>query len=429
MNRLRLILIFSASALSSAAIGQQRAPAEQEGPEIQSEAQDVAGGLEAKPKEFKAEEHLLGDAGGTRKWLADLGISIDPVLSLDYVKNLHGGRDTEGDAWLHALDVYITVKTEPLFDLKGGTLYVDFLTQHGQSPIDEVGDYALVDDIDYGGRTQISEIWYEQKIDEVLRIKLGKIDVNTEFCVARNSLDFSNGGLNSTFPNTQFNFMPTTPDAGFGGVLVFYPSKLCYISAGIFDGALQEGFNGDYGPSTLFGPPDDLYLAFETGCTFNVEGRHPWRIAVGGFHHTGTFADFLGGSQGGNNGFYTLVEAKLWKENPGNKDDGQGLGGFFVYDTADSDVTEIDQHFGGGLAWTGLIEGRDDDVIGAGVSYSHFSGGAGFLDTGELVIEGFYKMASTKYLSVKADLQYIRDPGGAGLNDALAALVRVQVAF
>jgi carbohydrate-selective porin OprB len=30
---------------------------------------------------------------------------------------------------------------------------------------------------------------------------------------------------------------------------------------------------------------------------------------------------------------------------------------------------------------------------------------------------------------VKADLQYIKDPGGAGLTDALAGLIRVQVAF
>lgn len=54
---------------------------------------------------------------------------------------------------------------------------------------------------------------------------------------------------------------------------------------------------------------------------------------------------------------------------------------------------------------------------------------AGFLDTGELAIKTFDKPAITEYLGVKADLQYIKAPGRAGLEDALVGLVRVQVAF
>ena len=424
-----LVLVLSA-AYAVAARAQEKPPAEREGPQIQAEAQDVPGGLEPEPEtDFTAEEHLLGDLGGARAQWAERGISIDPVLTADYVKNLRGGADTAGDAWLHIFNLYVTVKTEPLFGHKGGTFYADLLTQKGQSPSDEAGDYALVNELDYGGRTQVSELWYEQKmLDDQLRFKLGKIDANTEFCVAENSLDFSNGGLNYSFPNSQFNFMPTAPDPSVGGVVFVYPSESCYLGAGVFDGALQEGFAADYGPSTLFGEPADLYIAGEVGCTFDL-GGNPWRVALGGFHHTGTFDDFDGGTQDGNSGAWLLLDAKLWKENPGDEDDEQGLGAFFVYDTADTDVTEVDQHFGGGLAWTGALPGRDDDVVGVGASYSHFSGGAGFLDTGELVVEGFYKVAITDFLSVKGDLQYVRDPGGAGLNDALVALVRVQLAF
>ena len=44
-------------------------------------------------------------------------------------------------------------------------------------------------------------------------------------------------------------------------------------------GPLQEGFSGDYGPSTLFGPPADLYIAYEVGTHFSV-ANNPWRIAV-----------------------------------------------------------------------------------------------------------------------------------------------------
>jgi porin len=404
---------------------------QRQGPEVQAQGQDVPGGIEAEPTEFEAENHLLGDLFGTRRQLADKGISIDPVFTFDYVKNLRGGRDTAGSAYIHMFDLTITLDPEPMFGIKGGSFYVDMFTQKGQSPSDETGDFSLVDEFDYGGRTEVYEIWYEQKLlNDKLRVKLGKVDVNTEFCFAAHSFDFSNGGLNYAFPNSQFTFMPTAPDSAWGALVYVYPNDMIYAGAGVFDGALVEGFNGDYGPATLFGPPADLYLIGEVGLNFKVAGN-PWRVGAGVTRHTGTFSRFGDGTQqDGNTAVYLISDATLWKENPADEKDEQGLGAFFVYDTADSDINPVDQHFGGGLAWTGALPGRDSDVVGVGVSYSHFAGqAAGFVDTGELVVEGFYKIAITQYLSVKADLQYIKDPGGAGLPDALAALVRVQIAF
>jgi porin len=403
---------------------------ERAGAMLQAGAQDVPGGIEAQPTQFEAEGHLLGDPFGLRGELAQHGVAINPIFTFDYVKNLRGGRDTAGSSYIHQFDLVFTGQSEPLLGFTGGNFFADLFTQKGQSPSDETGDFALVDEIDYGGRTEVGEIWYEQKLlNNALRVKLGKIDANTEFCFATQSLDFSNGGLNHSFPNTQFQFMPTAADPAWGAVVFFYPCQTFYMGGGVFDGALVEGFNGDYGPATLFGPPADLYIAGEVGVNFKV-GENPWRVGAGIAHHTGTFTRFDGGgTQDGDTGFYAVLDAMLWKENPADDKDKQGIGGFFSYDTADSDVTPCDQHVGGGLAWVGALPGRDDDSLGVGASYSHFVGGAGFVDNGELVIEGFYKVAVTKYLTVKADLQYITDPGGAGLPDALAALVRVQLAF
>ena len=426
------VALFSVSGLLTAApaFTQEHSTSERQGPEIQAAEQDTAGAIEADPaSDFQASAHLLGDLFGFRQQLADRGISIDPVFTADFAANFRGGADTSGSAFLHTFNLYFTVNTESLFGHPGGTFYADLLTQNGQSPSDETGDYALIDDLDYGGRTQVSEIWYEQKLfDDKVRIKLGKIDANTEFAYAENSFDFSNGGLNYAFPNSQYNFMPTAPDPAFGGVVFVYPTDNFYAGGGIFDGALVEGYSSDYGPSTLFGAPADLYFATEIGFLFGVN-ENPWRIAVGAVYHTGTFTEFDGGTHDGNTGFYAVFDAKLWKENPGDKEDEQGLGAFLGYNTANSDRTEVDQHFTSGLAWTGAIPGRDSDVTGIGASYSHFAGGAGFEDTGELAVEAFYKVAITEFLSVKADLQYIKDPGGAGLDDALAGFVRVQVAF
>lgn len=418
-------------ALARPASAQEELPAEREGPQVQAEAQDVAGGLEAEPsEEYAASEHLLGDLGGVRAGLAGRGISIDPVLTLDFASNFRNGNDTSGSAFFHIFNLYVTIETEPLFGLTDGTFYADLLTQNGQSPSDEAGDYQLISEYDYGGRTQVGEIWYEQQLlDEALRVRVGKIDANAQFCYAENSFDFSNGGLNYGFPISQFNFMPTAPDPSFG-VMAFYSiDDQASFGTGVFDGALQEGkLTGKLGPKTLFDHPSDLYFVFEYDLAFNV-AENPWLVKLGAFHHTGTFEEFDGGADNGNTGFYALLDAKLRKELPADADDEQGLGAFAVYDTAESDKTEADHHFAGGLAWTGALPGRDNDVFGVGASYAHFSGGAGFLDSGELAIEAFYKLAITEYLGVKADLQYIKDPGGAGMEDALVGLVRVQVAF
>lgn len=430
MSRLSVAIV-SVASLTAPAGAQEESPAERKGPEVQAEAQDVPGGLEAQPsEEFDSSGHLLGDLGGARARLAERGISIDPVFTADFASNFRGGNDTSGSAFLHIFNLYVTVETEPLVGLRGGTFYADLLTQDGQSPSDEAGDYQLVNDLDYGGRTQVAEVWYEQQlIEDVLKVRVGKIDANTQFAYAENSFDFSNQGLNYGFPMSQFNFMPTAPDPSFGATAFLWSEQTLYAGVGVFDGALQEGVpTGSRGPKTFYDDPSDLYLVGEVGTNF---GALPWRVAVGAFHHTGTFDDFGGGTQNGNTGFYALLDAKLWKENPDDDEDEQGLGAFFVYDTADSDVTEVDQHFAGGLACTGALPGRDNDVFGIGASYVHFSGGAGFLDTGELAVEAFYKLAITDFLSVKADLQYIKDPGGGGadVDDALVGLVRVQVAF
>jgi len=47
----------------------------------------------------------------------------------------------------------------------------------------DVGDFQGVSNLDYGKNGgQVAEVWYEQKLlDEKLRLKLGKIDANSEF--------------------------------------------------------------------------------------------------------------------------------------------------------------------------------------------------------------------------------------------------------
>jgi len=92
---------------------------------------------------------------------------------------------------------------------------------------------------------------------------------------------------------------------------------------------------------------------------------------------------------------------------------------------------DFDRHLSFGVAWTGAIPTRDEDIMGIGLSSAHFTNAAGADYSGwaETAIEAFYKFQVTSFLSLKADLQYITNPGGADLDDALVATLRVEVTY
>ena len=91
----------------------------------------------------------------------------------------------------------VSVDTKALLGLYGGTFSVDFQNQNGRNGSDKLtGDVQGFDNDDADGRTQVSELWYQQLffVDK-LRIKVGKVDANTEFAFP----EYGTGFLNSSF--------------------------------------------------------------------------------------------------------------------------------------------------------------------------------------------------------------------------------------
>jgi carbohydrate-selective porin OprB len=75
-----------------------------------------------------------------------------------------------------------------------------------------------------------------------------------------------------------------------------------------------------------------------------------------------------------------------------------------------------------GVTYTGLLHGRDNDVLGLGVAWAElYQGGT----NSETVTELFYRAAWTSRLSVQPDLQYISTPSGI-FKDALALGMRFE---
>lgn len=341
--------------------------------------------------------------------LADRGVSFEASLIADWSWNLRGGVSTNGDNFRHLFDFNVTFDLEKIAGLEGATVFFDYYNHHGpDASADLTGDAQAFDNIDADGRSQVAELWYEQWLaDDRLRFKVGKVDANSEFSAIEHAGEFVNSSAGYSPTNPLF---PSYPDPAMSVNVFAYPTDAVYLGVGIYDGALQEGIlTGKRGAETFFGDPGDLYVVGEAGYAWATG-----RVGIGAWGHTGTFP---GGD--GTQGLYLFVEQQFTDD----------VGAFAQLGWSDEDDVEIDLHLGAGVAWSGPIPGRDDDVAGAMASYVHFSDEMGFTDDDELAIETFYKVQVTDHLAIKPDLQYIINPGGSGLRDALAATLRVEVTY
>jgi porin len=381
-------------------------------------------------------ETTSGDWFGLRRELAGHGVAFEFLTTVDTTHNLRGGLSTEDTTAQYLIDASVTIKTDALLGWPaGGTFYLNYENYDGVNPSTrDVGDWQLLSTIAVDeGRNQVSELWYEQFLaGNTVRLKAGKIDAANDFGWADNAHEFLNSGMGFVVASTVF---PTYPDPAVGFDVRVHPRENFYVSAGLFDGALAEGIHtGERGADTLLGPPADLFLIGEIGMTWSLApaGLHGLG-RVGAWHHTGSFDEFDGtGERHGADGFYAIVDQLVWRENTAAKDgDDQGIAFFLFYEHVDGGVFEVAHHASAGVVWRGALPERDADVVGAGVSWVQFTNepGAGFTDDAETAIELFYKVQVTPWLSVKPDLQYIVNPGGVGLDDALVASVRLEVAL
>jgi carbohydrate-selective porin OprB len=330
------------------------------------------------------------------------------------------------NAFRHLLDLGFSFDPEPLVGWSGASLFVNFQNQAGDDGSLQTGDLQVYSNIDADGRTQLAELFVEQALwSGGPRLKVGKMDANTDFATVDRATDF----LNSSFgySPTILGF-PTYPDPAVGAAL-FAPLPLgLEVRAGVFDGALQEGVQtGNRGPSTLFGEPADLFLIGELQSRWLLCGHLRGKVTAGVWRHTGRFARFDGGSERGTDGPYLVVQQKLWREAP-DPDSTQGLGAFFQWGKADPAVTTFQRHVGGGLLWEGLLPTRDLDRTGLGATWVRASrrAGSGLDRRGELAVELFHQIHVTDWLHVIVDLQYLRVPGAVRQNpDAWVGTLRV----
>ncbi len=346
------------------------------------------------------------------------------TLKLQYTgeawDNAVGGLHT-GTPYMQNIDGQFRVDTGRAFGWTGGTFFVEGFYNTSRSLGEQyVGAAQDPSVIDTRGVSlfRLYELYYDQNLGKT-DLLFGLYDTQTEFGNTKpmdiffngayawtTTLDHSGEGLNgpSTYPNTSLAFRATQK-------LNDQWTVKAVVADGMADSARQPAQNQflfqskygalgiaevDYTPiprTTLMAGYWGYTGKFDTQNQFNSDGSiHQVRGSDGGYIGAATR-------------LYT-VEGR------------RGLDGFVNFGLADATVNQVDRSLNFGLTFTGPLDVRPDDRLGAAVSIAgaggpyksaQFAQGNGVRDY-ETNFELTYRAKITSWLTVQPDIQYWVNP-------------------
>jgi len=381
-------------------------------------------------------ETLTNGFCGLNDELTDKGIEVDLGVTGIYQQNVRGGisKHRRAGRFSGSYDLELSADLQKLLGFESGSLFVRI---EGGWPNTEgidgvsVGSVFGVNADAIGNRTMdVVELFYEGSIfDDGLTLMVGKIDFTCIFDASAYADDET-----SQFLSVAFVDDPTIPfpDYSLGAVLTWNVTDSWYVMGGVAD-AQADGRETVF--NTTFHKEDYFFYALESGI---IPQFHSTNGPLQGTHRAGLWYDPQpkAHSDSARNyrddvGFYLSCDQMLVKENA-DPEDNQGLGGFFRYGYANSKRNDIANFWSVGFQYQGLIEGRDNDVLGVGFAHGVFSNMASstYPEDYENVLELYYNTQICPWLNVSPSIQYIANPGGTkGASDAVVLGLRVQMRF
>jgi porin len=178
-------------------------------------------------------------------------------------------------------------------------------------------------------------------------------------------------------------------------------------------------------------------------------GSAPHGAALPGHYKLGVFYDTArvkrqgeSGTVDGRYGIYLLADQMILRQGAG----GRGLSVFGQFTANPRASAQITRWHAAGLVKTGTFAGRDADTLALGLVHAQVNprlresaavsspdtGSYASLPAGESVVELSYGVQPRRWLGVRADLQYIVDPGAFGYRktqNALAIGTQLKISF
>ena len=394
----------------------------------------LLGGQEApstsEPREsFFDRPRATGDWGGARNRLEEWGVEIDASYVLESNAAWSGGLSSR-ESSRNQLTANVLVDMERAVGWSGLSLFAQYLSVNAErGGTTDVGDLQVYSNIESDRSLDvISELWLEQQLlGDRFRLKIGKIEANSEFAVPEIAGEFSNSSAG--FSPTIVGF-PSYPDPATGVCLFIRPLEDLTLAYGWFDGALgADGVpTGRLGPSTFLSDDrsGDYFHIGELRVEWTDARERSGRLALGGWYHDGDFVRFDGATESETAGVHLVLEQHLRTLGYGGE-----LHAFLQYGWADGNVIEFENHLGLGVVLAGIGHARPSDSLGVYVSFVDLSDepDAGFRRD-EVVIDTYYRLQLTPFFFVQPELQVIFDPAGdPAIDDAFVAGLRLGIDF
>jgi porin len=345
-------------------------------------------------------------------------VSIEPIYYGEVFTNARGGKSTKNATQYQGLlDLGITFDFEKSGSSLPGSLFLLAQNTHGRGLTqDFIGDTQVISNIDsFDNIMQVGEYWWESRwLDDDITVRLGKQDLNHEFQRIGEAEFF----IQSTFGLSPSTAFPTYPDQALGAVALLQLHDALQLKVGAWS-AFARGGSWGYSESDSYLVVSELERRYSL-----LQGRLPGIVAVGALYESEGEIDAQPVSAVRE--YYFQWEQSVYRESPRDAEANQGMAMFAGYYPRFPGEQIILESIGdsavAGVTYTGLLQGRDDDLLGVGVAWAElYQGGT----NQEMVTELFYRANWTTRLSVQPDLQYISSPSGI-FRDALAVGVRFE---
>jgi porin len=448
MSQLRIACAAAVLALATAAAhAQPAAPAaaeEEPGPET---------GLWTR-------SNLLGDAGGVRPALSDLGISLGLQDINEVWGNVTGG--SKRGASYNGLTIFgIGLDTGRATGWEGGTINVSALQIRGRNiATDNLQSLQTPSGILADATTRLWEVWIQQSfLGGRLDVKLGQQSVDQEFLTSSAAGLFLNTAMGwPVLPSADlYAGGPAYPLSSLGVRLRAKPTETITTLLGVFD---------DNPPGGPFNDDGQLRGSTRWGGNFSLRTG---ALVIGEIQYALNQADNAPAEKGGTaSGLPGLYKLGFWYDSgpfPDQQFDTTGLSlanpasngtalllqnNFSIYAVADQmvwrpaadspraatvfarimgapgDRNLINFSMNAGVTLKAPLAGRDDDAVGLGVGLARVSNGARAFDrsvasfsgtpfpvrTSEVFLELTYQVVVAPWWQVQPDFQYVWNPGG-----------------
>ena len=383
--------------------------------------------------------YMLGDWGGVRTDLEDVGLSFHLSYQNNFFANVKGGRTTNSAHHNDGtIDLLITVDLDKMELIEGGRILAHVKREWGNGINFYTGAiFQVQDDQDGDLDLYIDQLWYEQSLlDNRVKFRLGFLDYQT--IVDRNLYANSE---DKQFSHQMFDNNPLLPlNIGLGMALTVRPTPWLTLIGGIGD---AQAIHWKPGFKTAFHDEAWFVTFFETGLHFDFpspRGKLPGNYRFGLvydprprtiFHDPDHALKGKDVRRGNDYGFYASFDQLVYRE---SSEDMQGLGMFFRYAYRHSDINRISVLWTVGAQYQGLIPTRDKDLLGFAVGQGR--GSEKYHDRiddqfeNETVYELYYAIKVTDWLVITPDIQYLDNPGARGdYKDAVVLGLRTRISF